>query len=121
MIVRVDVHVLRVCIACTTVGLLLGVASGCDDGADATPSIAPDAGGSVSDASPPSTPEASTPDARVPRKGLRVLFIGNSYTFVHDVPGIVSRIAATADTGPTIAIDQVVRGGATLEGHWDDG
>lgn len=113
------VLVLRVCLACTAVALVLGLASGCQSTDDALSDA--DAGDSVPDASAPSTSDASTQDAVAARKSLRVLFIGNSYTYVNDVPGILTRIAATATTGPTIAIDQVLLGGATLQNHWDAG
>jgi len=52
---------------------------------------------------------------------LRVLFIGNSYTYVNDLPGMLSKIAATAGSPPTITTDEVVQGGATLEDHWGNG
>jgi hypothetical protein len=52
---------------------------------------------------------------------LHVLFIGNSYTYVNDLPGMLARIASTAGAGPTILTDEVVQGGATLHSHWDAG
>ena len=52
---------------------------------------------------------------------LNVLFIGNSYTYVNDLPGVLSRIAATAGTAPSIATAEVVQGGATLQEHWTNG
>src|SRR5215469_3445496 len=52
---------------------------------------------------------------------LRVLFIGNSYTYVNDLPGMLAKIAATAGTPPTITTDEVVQGGATLQDHWNNG
>jgi hypothetical protein len=52
---------------------------------------------------------------------LRVLFIGNSYTFVNDLPGMLVRIAATAGVPPAITTDEVVEGGATLYDHWTEG
>jgi hypothetical protein len=82
--------------------------------------------------SPPSTdggapdPDATVPDGRVmtpdaASRPLRVLFIGNSYTYVNDLPRMLARIAATAGTPPAITTDQVVQGGATLHDHWNDG
>ena len=82
------------------------------------------------DGSPTSSPDSSSPpasaDSRVlepdaSRPPLRVLFIGNSYTYVNDLPGLLARIAATSGTTPTIATDQVVQGSATLHVHWDNG
>ena len=60
-------------------------------------------------------------DADVDAGALRVLFVGNSYTYVNDLPGMLARIAATAGTGPSITTDAVVEGGATLETHWEEG
>lgn len=60
-------------------------------------------------------PDAGTPDAL--RPALRVLFVGNSYTSVNDVPGILRDIAATAQAGPPIVTDQIVNGGAGLADH----
>ncbi|MCB9224236.1 MAG: PKD domain-containing protein [Crocinitomicaceae bacterium] len=45
----------------------------------------------------------------------KVCFLGNSYTYVNDLPGMVSSIA-TAD-GNTLIKDQNTPGGYTLEGH----
>jgi len=46
---------------------------------------------------------------------LRVLFIGNSYTFCNDLPGIVAQLAAT--NGYAIVCDSLTRGGATFQDH----
>ena len=58
---------------------------------------------------------------RAPEPPLRVLFIGNSYTYYNNVPGIVADFARFANTSRTIAVDMVVRGGATLRDHWTSG
>jgi hypothetical protein len=50
-----------------------------------------------------------------------VLFIGNSYTSVNDLPAMLARIAATAGVPPEISVDQVVVGGARLQDHWSTG
>lgn len=52
---------------------------------------------------------------------LRLLFIGNSYTFTNDIPKILRRISATAAAPPSIETDQVLVGGASLENHWETG
>lgn len=52
---------------------------------------------------------------------LRVLFIGDSYTYVNDLPGMLTSIAATSGTSPRITTDEVVQGGATLEDLWEAG
>jgi len=46
---------------------------------------------------------------------LNVLFIGNSYTYVNDLPGMFTQLA------PAITTDEVVQGGATLRVHWENG
>jgi len=46
---------------------------------------------------------------------VKVLFVGNSYTFFNDVPGQVAALAA-AD-GQTIETDWIARGGADLKAH----
>ncbi|MFT3838261.1 MAG: hypothetical protein QM723_14860 [Myxococcaceae bacterium] len=74
----------------------------------------PDAGpGPVTDAGTDAGIDAGAP--------LRILFIGNSYTYVNDLPGMLARIAATAAAPPLIAVDSEVVGGATLRDHWDAG
>lgn len=48
---------------------------------------------------------------------LRVLFIGNSYTQVNDLPSVVRELAA-ATPGPALEIETVAVGGARLVDHW---
>ena len=58
--------------------------------------------------------------AETPPRAVRVLFIGNSLTYVNDLPGIVAAMAETA--GGTAPICRaVVGGGFNLEDHWDRG
>jgi hypothetical protein len=52
---------------------------------------------------------------------LHVLFIGDSYTYVNDLPGMLTSIAATSGTSPRITTDEVVQGGASLEDLWEAG
>ncbi len=47
---------------------------------------------------------------------LRVLFIGNSYTFYHNVPYLVSEISNQTDT--KIIAKKSTAGGASLSDHW---
>ncbi len=61
---------------------------------------------------------AQTPPA--PKK-IRVLFIGNSYTYVNNLPKLVESVAASQASGPRIETEAVVRGGASLKWHWEDG
>jgi hypothetical protein len=51
---------------------------------------------------------------------VRVLFIGNSLTYVNDLPGIVAALAeAAGETAPVCRA--VVGGGFSLEDHWNRG
>lgn len=52
-------------------------------------------------------------------QALRVLFIGNSYTYVNDLPQQLEQLAANAAQGATIHTESVVAGGATLKIHWE--
>jgi len=57
--------------------------------------------------------------AETPR-AVRILFIGNSLTYVNDVPGIVAAMAeAAGETAPVCRA--VVGGGFSLEDHWNRG
>lgn len=49
---------------------------------------------------------------------LRVLFVGNSYTYVNDLPSVVAAISR-ASRGPAIEATTVAVGGATLRSHWE--
>ena len=76
-------------------------------------------------------PAAAAPCTRNPQV-QRVLFIGNSYTYVNDLPRLTRDLAASA--GKHLATDMVAVGGATLatlfsntdavskirQGCWDD-
>lgn len=59
------------------------------------------------------------PRAESAEKPLRVLFIGNSYTGVNDLPALVARLAA-AGGGRRIETAAQLHGGATLEQHAAD-
>ena len=57
-----------------------------------------------------------------PRPTLRVLFVGNSHTYTHDIPAIVSAVAASA-TGPRplVSATSITIPGACLADHLRDG
>jgi hypothetical protein len=56
------------------------------------------------------------------KKPLRVLFIGNSYTFFNGGLGtIVQSMAAAMPGGRRFEFIEVTKGGQTLEGHWREG
>lgn len=48
---------------------------------------------------------------------LRLLFIGNSATYVHDIPGTLARLAQQA--GYSVEASSIVKGGAKLSYHAD--
>jgi len=50
---------------------------------------------------------------------IRVLFIGNSFTYYNDMPQMLEAMAASRN-GPVIRTTMVASGGATLEDHWRD-
>ena len=64
---------------------------------------------------PPARPNEK-PDSK-----LRILFIGNSYTYFNNLPEMVAQLAASAKPAKNIEARMVVRGGATLKWHWEDG
>ena len=55
------------------------------------------------------------------RSSLRVLFVGNSYTFVNNLPDIVAGIAAVDPKSPTIVPVLATSGGKTLRWHLENG
>lgn len=50
---------------------------------------------------------------------VRVLFIGNSYTFFNNLPQIVAALAQSAHK--ELETEMIAAGGATLKKHWEDG
>ncbi len=57
------------------------------------------------------------PDVAAPSR-LRVLFVGNSYTYVNDLPALLAAMAR-ASGATAIEVDSVTVGGATLRNHWE--
>ncbi len=51
---------------------------------------------------------------------IHVLFIGNSFTYYHDLPKMIAELAK-AGKQPTLHHDRETPGGCTLEKHWKDG
>src|SRR5690242_10358178 len=56
-------------------------------------------------------------DSRPP---VRILFIGNSHTFVNDMPGMVRRIADGAGVKQRYDITAHAVGGATFKNDWEN-
>lgn len=82
-----------------------------DAGLDAATSDAPLASDAGAD---DAAEDAPGPDAAAP---LRVLFLGNSLTYVNDLPSVVQALGA-ATPGAAVEVDEVVMGSATLIGLW---
>jgi hypothetical protein len=55
------------------------------------------------------------------QKSMRVLFIGNSYTYFNDLPWLTQQLAESAKETRTLEAEMVVAGGATLKNHWKQG
>jgi len=52
---------------------------------------------------------------------LRVLFIGNSYTYYNDLPSMLAQFVSEVDERPILMYGDATIGGAALETHWNDG
>jgi hypothetical protein len=52
-------------------------------------------------------------------KPVRILFIGNSYTYVNDLPKMLAELAKAGKQAPIVS-DRETPGGCTLEKHWKD-
>jgi hypothetical protein len=52
---------------------------------------------------------------------MRVLFIGNSYTYQNNLPAMLDGFVRTLAPGTRLETGAVVVGGATLESHWEGG
>lgn len=58
--------------------------------------------------------------AAKPVDELQVLFIGNSFTYAHDLPKMLGDLAVAGKQRP-LKFEQETPGGCTLEKHWKDG
>ncbi|HVX12158.1 MAG TPA: hypothetical protein VHC22_13335 [Pirellulales bacterium] len=57
-----------------------------------------------------------------PKDDLHLLFIGNSYTSVHDIPKQVADIASSDSGNSTqLFVQSITRGGVTLKELWEEG
>jgi hypothetical protein len=113
-------------------GLLLAGCSGSNTTVDARPfdgtrdaagpvDALPGDGGLVSDAT--ASDAITVGDAPIdgdeqpPREPLRVLFVGNSYTAVNDLPEVVRALGA-ATPQAAVQVESIAPGGARLSDHW---
>lgn len=68
---------------------------------------------------PPEPPPGAGTRGDKTTASLRILFVGNSYTFVHDLPGRLRELALAAVPARGVYVESVVRGGATLRTLWN--
>jgi len=59
-------------------------------------------------------------DPAPPPNCARVLFLGNSLTFTHDIPGNTERLANLLTRGRSLCVTAHTEPGVTLEWHWND-
>ncbi len=65
--------------------------------------------------------DAGVTDATTPTGSTRALFIGNSYTFVNDLPGLFGAIARSLPAAPSaVFVDSSTGGGRRLVQHVSD-
>jgi len=60
----------------------------------------------------------ATPRAHTAGPPLRILWIGNSYTHVNDLPKIIAQLADSSKVDRRPAITGILKGGELLKGHW---
>ncbi|MGA2271045.1 MAG: SGNH/GDSL hydrolase family protein [Bryobacteraceae bacterium] len=60
-------------------------------------------------------------NAAAPGQELRVLFIGNSYTWFNNLPHLVTVLAESAHEARALRTTMLVGPGFTLRRHWEDG
>jgi hypothetical protein len=51
---------------------------------------------------------------------VRILFIGNSYTYFNDLPRTLQAMALASEPSAAIEVGTALIGGATLKQHWGD-
>jgi hypothetical protein len=76
----------------------------------------------LSDAAPAPSPSADAGSDALEASAppLRVLFVGNSYTYVNDLPSVVHALGATTP-GAAVEVESVTEGSAQLRTHWSNG
>lgn len=55
------------------------------------------------------------------KPGVRVLFVGNSHTYTHDLPGLIRGLVENTTGSKPFISCQSTPGGYTLERHWTEG
>ncbi|MFY0571942.1 SGNH/GDSL hydrolase family protein [Archangium lansingense] len=62
--------------------------------------------------------QQSSPPSSDTSRSVRVLFIGNSYTYYNDLPAMLEGFVRALAPGTRLETGSVLMGGATLESHW---
>lgn len=65
--------------------------------------------------------ETGPPQSASRPAALNVLFIGNSYTFANDLPGILTAMSATQGSPRDIKTQAIAVSMASLQSQWDNG
>ncbi len=123
-------HTYGVRLITTLATLFVLLTVGCSEDAKQTPDARPpdlqavDASApdrALSDQRPPDQKKQSDQkklsDQKAPPQKLKVLFVGNSYTFVNDLPTLVSKLAQAAGA-PALTVDSATGGGLRMQNHW---
>ncbi len=64
--------------------------------------------------------DASAQKSQTPRV-WKVLIIGNSYTYFNNLPKMFEQVALADQPPRRVRCEMIVKGGATLQQHWDEG
>jgi hypothetical protein len=64
---------------------------------------------------------ASLAAAEAPAPPRRVLFVGNSLTVAHDLPGLVAALSRVRGDEPPLEVAQIAFGNFSLADHWSRG
>ncbi len=67
-----------------------------------------------------STASALVGQSKAASTPIRILFIGNSYTYFNDLPKTLQSIASAGASPRRLELGTILIGGATLRSHWND-
>jgi tetratricopeptide (TPR) repeat protein len=70
---------------------------------------------------PPAAQASDKTSAEASAKTVRVLFIGNSYTYFNDLPAMFASFAKATYPHLDVVVDAVTASGESLQGHWGTG
>ena len=64
--------------------------------------------------------DVAAEESQTPRV-WKVLMIGNSYTYFNNLPKMFEQVALADQPPRRVQCEMIVKGGATLQEHWDEG